>query len=87
MFLWGYVGGEYCCFLDSIASDAKEHELTEPKVILFLTCLFTNQASLAQKYGKEVLREPCTYCKPQQFYVWPPKMNNLGGGGHFSYYL
>lgn len=85
--LWGYVGGEYCGFLDVITGDEKEHELTEPKVVLFQTYLFTNQASPVQKYGEEVLSEPSAYCMPHQLYVWTPKMNNHGEGGHFSHYL
>lgn len=71
MFLWGYVGGEYC-FLDVITGDAKEHELTESKVVLFQICLLTNQTSPAQKYGEEALRDPSVYCLPRQFSVWPP---------------
>lgn len=87
MFSWGYVGGDYCCFSDVIAGDAKEHELTESKVVLFQTCLFTNQASPAQKYREEVLSDPSAYSLPCQFYVWSPLMSTLGEGGHVSRYL
>lgn len=84
--LWGYVGGEYC-FLDVITGDSKQHELTESKVVLFQTCLLTNQASPSQKYGEEMLSDPSAYCLPHQFAIWPPSMNNLGEGGHTSHYL
>lgn len=87
MFSWGYVGGDYCCFSDAIAGDAKEHELTESKVVLFQTCLFTNQARPAQKYREEVLSDPSAYSLPCRFYVWSPLMSALGEGGHVSRYL
>lgn len=33
--LWGYVGGEYCGFLDVIIGDEKEYEFIEFKVVFF----------------------------------------------------
>lgn len=58
---WGDLQGECCCFLHVITGNAKQRELTEPNVVLFETGLFTNQASLAQKYGEAVLGKPKAY--------------------------